>query len=82
MTDGLIKVQVVEVGVDDAAVTVPIGLNLRPVIIIEFFPDADGSGQDVLTVGHGGFNGEIKGARDMATLLRETADVLDMEGTL
>lgn len=80
MTDRLIKVQVVEVGVEEASVTVPIGLNVRPVIIIEFFPDVDGSGQDILTVGHGGFNGEVMGAADMATILRETADVLAAEG--
>lgn len=71
-------IEVAEIGVQGMTLGVPIGLNVRPVLVLEFFPEDPYAAGGRLTVTHGGWEGEVTDFMTAAAVLRETAAALEL----
>lgn len=70
-------VELAEVGVPDTVVSVPIGQAVRPVLVLEFFPDDTVQPGGRITLTHGGWNGEVVDFTHAAAVLYEAAAVFE-----
>lgn len=82
MSDREMVIEVGEVGLPDTVLQVPIGLNVRPVFVVEFFPEDPYAQGGRICVTHGGWDGEVRDFRTAAEVLREAAGTLERAALL